>query len=235
MGRTDVQQKKVLLGLFYRPPNSNFIYNNTIEDSIHLAVDTGINDIIITGDFNYNTTIPQSTQRVNTIKQQYNLHQVITDYTHFTETSSSTIDILFLSNMNTLFTSGVTDPFLNQEHRYHCPIYALFKFNKPNIKPFSRQIWLYDQGNYDMLRQKVLATDWTICVNDNISTYAEQFTDTLLCIMKQCITNKTITVRPKEPPWLTKEVKNKIKNRKRAYHKAKRTQSPRHWAKFKKT
>ncbi len=29
--------------------------------------------------------------------------------------------------------------------------------------------------------------------------------------MKQCITNKTITVRPKEPPWLTKEVRIKLK------------------------
>ncbi len=51
--------------------------------------------------------------------------------------------------------------------------------------------------------------------------------------MKQCITNKKVTIRPQEPPWLTKEVKTKIRNRKRAYHKAKRTQLIRHWDKFK--
>ncbi|XP_053400774.1 uncharacterized protein LOC128557424 [Mercenaria mercenaria] len=37
--------------------NSDTIYNNLIEDYIGLAIDTNISDIIITGDFNYNTTI----------------------------------------------------------------------------------------------------------------------------------------------------------------------------------
>ena len=49
-----LKQKHVLFGLFYRPPVSDSCYLSTIEDSIHLAVDTGISDIIITGDFNYN-------------------------------------------------------------------------------------------------------------------------------------------------------------------------------------
>ena len=30
------------------------IYHSAVEDSIHLAVDTGIKDIVVTGDFNYN-------------------------------------------------------------------------------------------------------------------------------------------------------------------------------------
>ena len=41
--------KRILVCLFYRPPNFS-----KIEDSIGLAVDTGINDIILTGDFNLN-------------------------------------------------------------------------------------------------------------------------------------------------------------------------------------
>ena len=41
---------RVLFGLFYRPPNSDQLYFYTLEDSIHLAIDTGMDDIIITGD-----------------------------------------------------------------------------------------------------------------------------------------------------------------------------------------
>ena len=44
--------KRVLVGLFYRPPNSDSTYLSNIEDSVCLAIDTGISDIIVTGDFN---------------------------------------------------------------------------------------------------------------------------------------------------------------------------------------
>ena len=48
-----LKQKRLLFGLFYRPPNSDFVYLASIEDSIHLAIDTGIQDIIVYGDFNF--------------------------------------------------------------------------------------------------------------------------------------------------------------------------------------
>ena len=43
---------RLLFGLFYRPPKSDMSYYSSIEDSISLAMDTQINNIIITGDFN---------------------------------------------------------------------------------------------------------------------------------------------------------------------------------------
>ena len=49
-------RKHILVGLFYRPPNSDSTYLSNIEDSIGLAIDTGINDMIITGDFDLNAT-----------------------------------------------------------------------------------------------------------------------------------------------------------------------------------
>ena len=39
--------KRTLFGLFYRPPNSVLAYYSLIEDSLHLAVDSGINGMII--------------------------------------------------------------------------------------------------------------------------------------------------------------------------------------------
>ena len=42
------KHKRVLFGLFYRPPNSDQLYYNSLEDSIHLAINTGIDDVIIT-------------------------------------------------------------------------------------------------------------------------------------------------------------------------------------------
>ena len=49
-----VKYKRVLLGGFYRPPNSNSDYFNLIKESVDRACNTNITDIIITGDFNFN-------------------------------------------------------------------------------------------------------------------------------------------------------------------------------------
>ena len=43
-------RKHILFDLFYRPPNSNAHNYSMIEDSLFLAVDTNISDIIVTGD-----------------------------------------------------------------------------------------------------------------------------------------------------------------------------------------
>ena len=52
--------QRILFGLFYRPPNSGVNYLSSIEDSLGLAIDTGIADIIVTGDFNINMFNPNS-------------------------------------------------------------------------------------------------------------------------------------------------------------------------------
>lgn len=56
----NVKNKKILVGSFYRPPNSNALIFSDIENSIGMAFDTGIADIIILGDFNINMLNEQS-------------------------------------------------------------------------------------------------------------------------------------------------------------------------------
>ena len=46
----NVRNKKILVGIFYRPPNSNDLVFSNIENSKGMVVDTGIADIIILGD-----------------------------------------------------------------------------------------------------------------------------------------------------------------------------------------
>ena len=71
-----------------------------------------------------------------------------------------------------MIVSGVGDPFLNQEIRYHCPIYGIFKFSKPKFVSFTRHIWNYDQGNYDLLRNKATSFDWDFVRDNDTNIYA---------------------------------------------------------------
>ena len=225
--------KKFLLGTFYRPPRSPAQTLSTIEDSISLAINSNINDVFITGDFNLDTTKTSTNQKINNICQYFNLHQVITEPTHFTEVSSSTIDLVFTSNKNNILASGVGDPFLEQNIRYHCPVYFVLNFQKVTSPALNRHIWLYDRGNYLSFSRDIAETNWEILKNDDINIYAKNITDRITNLAEKHVPNKTVKIRQSDPPWLTSEIKKLIRKRKRLYNKYKNTRSPAYFNKYK--
>ena len=106
------------------------------------------------------TAKQSSYKKVSDICQHYNLNQLITAPTHYTETSSSTIDLLLTSNKDNVLLSGVGEPFLDQNVRYHCPIYCVFDFDKTTSPVYKRHIWLHDRGDYKSLSYELSETDW---------------------------------------------------------------------------
>ena len=110
--------KRVLVGFFYRSPNSDAAYLSSIEDSVDLTTDTGISDIIITGDFNLNINNHNTLKKkIETLCSQFSLYQFIDEPTHFTEHFSSIIDLVFATNKDSVILSGVGDPFLQQNFK----------------------------------------------------------------------------------------------------------------------
>ena len=101
-------------------------------------------------------------------------------------------------------------------------------FANPNVY----RIWKYDDGNYEMLRQKASTTNCNDFQNNDINTYCENLIEHLQSITEMCIPNKGITIRPSDPPWITPLIKRLIRKGKRAYKRAKQTNLPIHWTKF---
>ncbi|MEW8544644.1 MAG: endonuclease/exonuclease/phosphatase family protein, partial [Candidatus Thiodiazotropha sp.] len=134
--------KKILLGTFYRPPNSTQEVLSSIEDSISLAFDSNIQNILITGDFNLDILKQPFDKKVFDLCQHFSLDQLINEPTHYTESSSSIIDLFLTSNKNNILLSGVGDPILDQNIRYHCPVYCVLKFDKLITPVYTRHIWL---------------------------------------------------------------------------------------------
>ena len=101
-----VKSRKILIGAFYRPPNSTVDYFNLILESIDRAFNTNITDIIITGDFNYDMSTNVN-NKIRDIMLQFHLTQLIADSTNFTENSSSLIDLFLVRNLSNVLFSGV--------------------------------------------------------------------------------------------------------------------------------
>ena len=113
------------MGGFYRPPNSNVDYFNLIKESIDRACNTNIIDIIITGDFNFDISKPQN--KIFELTHEFNLTLLKAEPTHYTETSSSTIDIILIRNNTNVLCSGVADSFIPEQVQYHCPSIVILK------------------------------------------------------------------------------------------------------------
>ena len=227
------RQRHILFGVFYRPPEADAEYFTFIEHSVNMATDTGCNNIVITGDFNLNMFKNNSARKINLFCSDFGMHQSITEPTHYTERSEpSLIDLILVHNPDSLVASGVGDPFLEQNLRFHCPIFGLLKFPKTKVKSYTRQIWNYALGNYDLLRAKASETEWDSLRHASLDTYVINFTNHTLQLAKECIPNKLVRIRPADPPWLTSYIKRFICKRKRAYRKAKRTDLAIHWEKF---
>ena len=115
-------------------------------ESIDRAYNTNICDIIITGDFNYNMLF-NNKNKISDLLLQFNLTQLITEATHFTETFASLIDLIMLRNRNNVLTSGVADPLLPNLTRYHCPVYIFLKFIRPKVKTY--------KGKYGITKEQI--------------------------------------------------------------------------------
>ena len=70
----------------------------------------------MTGDLNYNRQSGQLSVKIKNLCEEFSLTQIINQPTHYTEHSSSILDVIFTADDNHL--SGVADPFLTQDIRH---------------------------------------------------------------------------------------------------------------------
>ena len=100
---------------------------------------------------------------------------------------------------------------MNQEVGYHCPVFGILNFTKPKRKSYRRHTWSYDRGDYNLLREKASRTNWEKIYDQNVNKHVQSIT---------------------EPPWMNKSITHYMQLRKRAYRKAKQTNTKRNLTKF---
>ncbi|MCG8076808.1 MAG: endonuclease/exonuclease/phosphatase family protein, partial [Candidatus Thiodiazotropha taylori] len=213
-----VKSKKLLIAGIYRPPNSNFAYMDLIKESVDRAYNTNIVDIFILGDFNYNMALNRE-NKITELMYEFNLSQLITDSTHFTEHSSSTIDLILARNTANILQSRVADPFIPDQIRYHCPIVVFLKFIRPSTKSFKRKIWNYKLADYDTYRTLLSESNLieNLQTDNDIDSNVKLVSSAILTSAESAIPNKIITVKASDLPWVTCRLKHLIRKRKRTF------------------
>ncbi|WAR31640.1 LOW QUALITY PROTEIN: hypothetical protein MAR_034182, partial [Mya arenaria] len=120
------------------------------------------------------------------VASHYGQEQTISQPTHFTETSSSIIDLFLTSNsdINIQYVVFVNPSKINQ---FHCPVFCSCNLSKPFQQPYRRLILKFGRGYYELLRIKVGNFDWSSLLDDSLDTYATISTSQLLSCSKETI------------------------------------------------
>ena len=174
-----------------------------------------------------------SNRKIRDLFQQFNFQQLINEPTHFTENSSSLIDLILTINRNNILISGVGEPFLEQNIRYHCPVFCVLNFTKPLTPLYQRKIYLFDRGNHQTISNELALTDWQSLKCDNVDIYAENITERITALTDKHVPNKSIKVRKSDPPWLTTNIKRLLRKKKRLYDKYKKSNNINHFETYK--
>ena len=82
LGGSICHKTKILFGLLYRPPNSIASLWDHINYSVENALNTGIDKIVVMGDFNENLLL-HTNGKLNNIVLQNGLYQAISEQTFF--------------------------------------------------------------------------------------------------------------------------------------------------------
>ena len=107
---------------------------------------------------------------------------------------------------------------------YHCPVYGNLKFSKQKHKTYTRLIWSYEHGNYNILREKASVFNWNNCHDNDIHIYAYNLNAAITDLASECIPNRVIRIKSSDPhplPGLRRPSKGLLENVKELIEKQK--------------
>ena len=152
-----------------------------------------------------------------------NLTQLIDEPTHFfrDDCIPSCIDIILTDQPNLVTSSGVR-PSLDPTVKHHITFCKL-NFKIPPPPKFCRKIYHYSRAQQDLIIRAINSFSWETELNQFKNPTQQVFllNKTILNIMRNFIPNEQKTIRPRDPPWLSREIKSRLRKHNKIYKKFK--------------
>ena len=223
-------QKEYLIACIYRPPSAPNQYLEDIVDCVEHAHSIS-NNIIFLGDLNYNFQIDQinATDPCVYLQNILGTRQLITKPTRVTLKSSTIIDHIYTTIPDKHVKSGVIDLCMSD----HFLIYTILGCKSASKQPKDILIRSYNKFN---LRSFI--NDISSCTNLNVSnindinTAWNKWSSSFANICERHAPLRTIRVKDRNKPWVTKEILKLIYARDIAHKIALRDQNENKWNEY---
>ena len=225
------QSSSYFVGVLYRKPSSDAtLFFNILEQNMD-NVFSVTNNIIILGDFNCNMmTNNRLSDRVNELRINFSMRQMINDYTRVSPNSKTLIDLILVSDAITCFKSGVQTIGISDHSLVYLVINGNISLLKPQISRF-RSFRTFDEQHFKEDLNKIV---WSESESDNDVEHLWQNFKAAF----QEVSDKHapyVTVRRKQTgvPWINDEYIQLARQRDYFHKKSYKTNEPQYWEKFK--
>ena len=178
-------------------------------------------NFLLLGDFNVNVLKPSpQNNHLTTIKNCFQLTQVVNETTHFRhDGGSAIIDLVFTSEPENLTSCCTIPPLGSSDHQ---GIMVRFRKKKDVCLTQGRggTIWRYNHADWERANQKIsdMNLDQIFC-GDDIDLCWTRWKTAFLKIMDDCIPKARLP-DSLNPPWITKHILQLIRKRNTWYKKS---------------
>ncbi|XP_062594120.1 uncharacterized protein LOC134255611 [Saccostrea cucullata] len=224
---------KYYLCCIYRPPNADASFWTKLSWSLD-KVGESSSKIIIVGDINVDLLNTPQTHIIREIVSNSNLVNNIHVPTRISNNTRTLLDPVFTSADIQVHDSGVLE--IDPAFSDHKATYIALASNINYNRAYERKVWDYKSGDFDRLNSLIQNCDWDKYINDadNIDAATDNFSNKFLSCVRQSFCEKTITIRPRDKPWMDSILRKTLRLRNRLRNKALRTKKDSDWAEFKK-
>ena len=221
---------KFLFGVCYRPPNSPVSFWDKLQESLDLARNSGVSNIILSGDLNSDFNTLSGHKLVNFAQTNF-LTVHVNEPTRITPHSATCLDQIVSNIPEFIHEVCVLPPIANCDHSV---VGAKLTFRQLTETAYKRHIWQYNQANFDNFRAHLRTLDWNSCFSvDDIDLCCDSWSKLFMEAATCNIPNKTVEIRPWDLPWYNSRLRLLKRQVKRKYDQAKASNfGPEAWASF---
>ena len=154
---------------------------------------------------------------VNDVVMVNGLVNIIDKPTHFDKHTGniSLLDpILITDSIQIIDSDTIT---IDRRISNHDETYVIFKCGFSDQKTFQHTIWDDKMGDYTLMRQRIIDTNWETLINDelDVNNACLNFTNVFLTIAKECIPTREVTIRTDDKIWFDSNLPRKCRRRDR--------------------
>ena len=181
------------------------------------------------GDFNIDFFVSNTPlyNKLLSVVSSFNLTQVVSEPTHVTATSSTLIDLIFVSSIIFVKSCTTIPPLANADHRGLKFVFSIGS-SKNSTKPITRRVWRYSLADWDKAAEILDCIEWDALLPDDVNLFWSAWKHYFLQTMEICIPHTMAEIK-RNPPWITKAV---LKRRNTLFRTAKSTGKPIDRAKY---
>jgi len=180
------------------------------------------NKIVLTGDFNIDTSDQSSncTVELLSLMHSFGQHQQVSEPILVTASTATTLDLVFCNDLLLFDCVSVVSELGGSDH---CSVFCSLSVDKPRSSKLKRSIWLYQKVDFASLNEALEASlpPEAVLEGGDVDITWPLFQTSFMDTVKRFIPSHIVSCKKTTPPWVTDVVRGAFRRRNRARRLAK--------------